>query len=73
MKHAIDIFVGIKLREARMALKLTQTEVGQHLGVTFQQVQKYENADNRASASKLFEMAKLFQTPVQNFFPEIPA
>ena len=72
MTHATDIFVGIKLREARLALKLSQTDVGQHLGVTFQQVQKYETAYNRVSASKLFEMAKLFQTPVQNFFPEMP-
>lgn len=71
MIHATDLFVGRKLREVRLALKLSQPEVGQHLGIAFQQVQKYETGYNRVSASKLFEMAKLYQTPVQNFFPEM--
>jgi transcriptional regulator with XRE-family HTH domain len=73
MTHATDTFVGLKLRDARLASKLSQGNVGQHLGISFQQVQKYETAANRVSASKLFEMAKLFQLPVQHFFPEVAA
>jgi transcriptional regulator with XRE-family HTH domain len=69
-KHPIDVHVGKKMREYRNLSGITQTAIGQKLNISFQQVQKYETGANRVSASKLFEIAQLLDTPVSAFFPD---
>jgi transcriptional regulator with XRE-family HTH domain len=56
------------VRAARLEAGKSQTEVAESLGLTFQQVQKYEKGTNRISAGKLHELSRLFDTPVQFFF-----
>tara|TARA_Y100000815_G_scaffold36429_1_gene30148 strand:- start:519 stop:863 length:345 start_codon:yes stop_codon:yes gene_type:complete len=69
-KHAIDEHVGKKLRHFRTLANITQTQLAKELGVSFQQVQKYEIGSNRVSASKLYETAKFMEVPISAFFPE---
>ena len=69
-KHAIDEHVGKKLRHFRTLTNMTQTQLAEGLGVSFQQVQKYETGSNRVSASKLYEAAKLMKVPISDFFPK---
>ncbi len=70
--HAVDRYVGARVRERRKALKLSQIHLAMKLGLTFQQVQKYERGSNRISASKLFEIGVVLQTPVSWFFDGYP-
>jgi transcriptional regulator with XRE-family HTH domain len=70
-----DKHVGNKVRMRRMTLGMTQEKLGDALGLTFQQVQKYEKGTNRISASQLQHIARILQVPVSFFFdgaPEIP-
>lgn len=64
----IDIHVGGRLRKARQGKKMSQTQLGEALGVTFQQVQKYERGTNRISAGKLALAAKAVDCPIMWFF-----
>jgi len=64
----IDIEVGARIRVRRKFLSLSQSALAEALGLTFQQVQKYERGSNRISASKLFEIAQVLQVPVAYFF-----
>lgn len=64
----VDVFVGQRLRELRMLAGLSQTDVAAALGLTFQQLQKYERGFNRVSASRLFTLAQFFHVPVSVFF-----
>ncbi|TNE58784.1 MAG: XRE family transcriptional regulator [Alphaproteobacteria bacterium] len=64
----VDIHVGQRVKIRRKSLKLTQAELGEVLGLTFQQVQKYERGANRISASKLFLIAHTLDVPVAFFF-----
>lgn len=64
----VDIEVGKRIRLRRIEKGLSQTELGDHLGVTFQQVQKYENGVNRVGASRLNKIAELLQVPIAFFF-----
>ena len=66
--NPIDVHVGARLRLLRVKSKLSQQAIGKMLGLTFQQVQKYEKGTNRISASKLFELAKILDCSVQDFF-----
>lgn len=66
--HPVDIHVGLKIREARGLQGKSQEWLGEQLGLTFQQVQKYERGANRVSASRLWEVAKIFNVPVSHFF-----
>ncbi|MEL7543277.1 MAG: helix-turn-helix domain-containing protein [Pseudomonadota bacterium] len=66
--HPIDKFVGEKVKHYRKRKKLTQTELGNELGLTFQQIQKYEKGSNRIGASRIFLLAKLLEVPVYKFF-----
>ena len=68
----IDVHVGARVRVRRTLLGMNQTELGGAIGVTFQQVQKYENGANRISASRLFDMSRVFDVPVQFFFDDMP-
>ena len=62
----IDVEVGQRIRIQRNALGLSQTELADHLGVTFQQVQKYENGKNRVGIGRLTKIAKVLRLPVTN-------
>ena len=64
----VDKHVGARLRAARLEAGKSQTQVAEALGVTFQQVQKYEKGTNRISAGTLHELSRLLDTPVQFFF-----
>lgn len=66
--HFIDVQVGKRLREFREAKRLSQTDLASALGITFQQVQKYENGHNRISASRLHAAACFLKVPVSDFF-----
>lgn len=70
MPHPIDLHVGAQIARRRIALGMNQSELGRALGITFQQVQKYEKASNRVSASKLDMAAKALSCTVADFFPE---
>lgn len=73
--NPIDKHVGARVRMRRMMLAISQEKLGDALGLTFQQIQKYEKGTNRISASKLQQIARLFQVPVSFFFdgaPELP-
>jgi transcriptional regulator with XRE-family HTH domain len=66
--HPVDIHVGRRVQEKRLGLGLTQSALARALGVSFQQVQKYEKGTNRVSASKLFEMADFMKVEIPYFF-----
>ena len=68
MIDPIDIHVGGRLRKRRRLLGLSQTQMGSHLGVTFQQVQKYEKGTNRIGAGRLFRLAGFLDIDVMYFF-----
>lgn len=69
MPHQIDKVVGTQIRKQRILAKLTQQQLAKKVGVQFQQIQKYETATNRVSASRLWEIAKALDVPVSFFFP----
>jgi len=64
----IDRHVGARLRVRRIMLGMNQSQLGKAVGITFQQVQKYENGKNRISASKLYRFASVLGDPVSFFF-----
>lgn len=64
----VDIHVGRKLRERRIHLGLSQEKVGEGVGLTFQQIQKYERGANRIGASRLWQFVKLLDVPIGYFF-----
>ena len=66
--HPVDIKVGLRMRQRRMMLGMSQSHLGQSLGLTFQQIQKYERGANRVSASKLHEMSRCLGVPITYFF-----
>ena len=70
--NPIDCHVGARVRMRRMMLRMSQGELGKSLGITFQQVQKYEKGTNRISASKLQQISHVLQVPVPFFFEGIP-
>ncbi len=70
--HPIDKHVGMRVRLRRLMLGLSQDKLGERLGLTFQQIQKYEKGVNRVGASRLFELSKILDVPMQYFFDGIP-
>ena len=66
--HPVDIYVGKRLRLRRKTLGLSQADLGKQVGITFQQIQKYERGTNRMGASRLWEFAQALQVPVDYFF-----
>ena len=68
--HNVDIHVGKKIRTQRMMSGISQSELGDRIGVTFQQIQKYEKGANRVSASRLVEIANAMSIDVRSFFDE---
>jgi len=71
--NPIDTHVGSRVRLRRMLLGMSQEKLGEHLGLTFQQVQKYEKGVNRIGASRLFDLAHVLGVPVQFFYDDAPA
>jgi transcriptional regulator with XRE-family HTH domain len=73
--NPIDKHVGSRVRMRRMMLSMSQEKLGDALGLTFQQVQKYEKGTNRIGASRLQQISNILQVPVAFFFegaPELP-
>lgn len=68
----IDVHVGHRIRMRRQFVGMSQEKLGELLGITFQQVQKYEKGSNRISASRLYFTAKILGVPVQFFFDDLP-
>ena len=66
--NSIDEHVGLQLRQRRALLGLSQEKLAEQVGITFQQIQKYENGANRVSASRLYEFSKVLEIPVTFFF-----
>jgi transcriptional regulator with XRE-family HTH domain len=66
----IDVMVGARVRVRRLELDLTQQELGRKLGITFQQIQKYESGHNRISAGRLKEISRVLQVPIAYFFAD---
>jgi transcriptional regulator with XRE-family HTH domain len=64
----IDVLVGQRIRALRCAQGMSQAELGQRVGVRFQQIQKYESGANRVSASRLLSVAQTLGVPVSHFF-----
>lgn len=66
--HPVDRHVGRRVCEKRLALGYNQSDLGRALGLTFQQIQKYEKGTNRVSASKLWDIARFFKVDIGYFF-----
>jgi len=71
--HTVDVHVGKTIRIKLLMRKVSQTELGDRVGVTFQQIQKYEKGSNRVSASMLVEIAGALDVDVRSFFEDISA
>jgi transcriptional regulator with XRE-family HTH domain len=70
--NPIDVHVGSRVRLRRNMLGMSQEKLGEKLGITFQQVQKYEKGTNRVGASRLQAIASILDTPVSFFFDDAP-
>jgi transcriptional regulator with XRE-family HTH domain len=70
--NPIDVHVGSRLRLRRTLLGLSQEALGEALGLTFQQIQKYERGANRIGASRLFDLARALEVPVEYFYDDMP-
>jgi transcriptional regulator with XRE-family HTH domain len=69
--NAIDRLVGVRVRDRRVALGMSQDALAKKLGLSFQQVQKYEKGTNRISAGRLFVLAQALTSPIAYFFGEV--
>ena len=69
--HPIDTHVGKRVRIRRKILSMSQTKLGDAIGLTFQQIQKYERGANRIGASRLFELSEVLDVPVSYFFDDL--
>ena len=72
-RHAVDVHVGNRVRIRRMKLGLSQATLAKALGMTFQQVQKYEKGANRISASVLYEISGTLDVEPAFFFEGLPS
>jgi transcriptional regulator with XRE-family HTH domain len=64
----VDAYIGARMRESRLALNMSQADLGAKLSVTFQQIQKYENGANRVSAARLFEICEVLDVSLASMF-----
>ena len=71
--NPLDLHVGSRVRLQRMLLGMSQEKLGERLGLTFQQIQKYEKGINRIGASRLFDLAQVLGVSVQFFYEEAPS
>ncbi len=70
--NPVDVHVGARVRMRRTLLGMTQTTLGEAIGLTFQQMQKYEKGTNRISSSRLYDLARTLDVPVESFFDDMP-
>lgn len=70
--NSVDEHIGQRMQLRRIMMGLSQKDLAKICGVTFQQIQKYETAGNRISASRLFELSTALETPVSFFFAGLP-
>ena len=71
--HPVDAHVGGRVRLRRMVIGMSQDKLGELLGLTFQQVQKYEKGVNRIGASRIFELSRILDVPIHYFFEDFDA
>ncbi len=69
--NPVDVHVGSRVRLRRTLLGMSQEKLGDAIGLTFQQVQKYERGANRVGASRLYDLARVLDVPVAYFFEEL--
>jgi transcriptional regulator with XRE-family HTH domain len=72
-RSKIDEYVGTRIREARVALNLTQEQLAKALAISFQQIQNYEKGANGVSAVRLFDICKILKVSLASMFPQDPA
>jgi len=70
--HPVDMHVGMRLRQRRLLLGVSQSKLGAAVALSFQRVQKYERGTNRMGSSRLFEFARALDVPVSYFFDDMP-
>ena len=70
--HPVDVHVGARMRQRRTLLGMSQEKLGTAVGLTFQQIQKYEKGMNRMGASRLHQIARFLQVPVEFFYEGAP-
>jgi len=68
--HPVDVHVGYRVRLRRTLLGMSQQKLAEAIGLTFQQVQKYEQGANRIGSSRLYQLSKVLDTPIANFFED---
>ena len=68
MYHPTDVHIGRKMREKRVALGMSQAALAEKLGITFQQVQKYESGANRIGGSRLWDISQVLREPIGYFY-----
>jgi len=71
-KNTVDMHIGKRIQLRRNMIGLSQKDLGEKCGVTFQQIQKYESGANRIVASRLFQIGMILETPVSFFFSGLP-
>lgn len=71
MTHPVDVHVGKRIRQRRWLTGMTQQQLAEHVGIKFQQIQKYETGANRVSASRLWDISDALEVPVSFFFEGI--
>jgi len=69
--QSVDAHIGLRIRQARLAANLSQGVLAKQLGITFQQIQKYENGVNRISAGRLYQVANILDLPITFFYEGI--
>jgi transcriptional regulator with XRE-family HTH domain len=68
----VDKYIGARMREQRLVLKMSQAQLGKELGVSFQQIQKYEMGVNRVSAARLYSICKVMNVSLSSMFERDP-
>ena len=72
-RHPVDVHVGGRLKQRRTLMGLSQEKLATQVGLTFQQIQKYEKGANRITASRLFHFGRILDVPPSFFFDDMPA
>lgn len=70
--NAVDAYISARIRERRLEINMTQDNLGKALGISFQQIQKYEKGVNRVSASRLYEICKILNVSMSSMFERDP-
>jgi len=70
--NPVDVHVGGRVRLRRTLLGMSQEKLGEAIGLTFQQIQKYERGTNRIGCSRLYDLSRVLDVPIEYFFEELP-